>query len=54
MLFASDYDQKAKEAIGVEKPLGKEGAGSMEPAGVMENQCAVFFMLQLYISFIYT
>jgi hypothetical protein len=30
--------QKAKEAVGLDKPVGKEGAKSMEPAGVMENK----------------
>lgn len=32
--------QNVKVAVGLEKPLGKEGAGSMEPAGIMENKCA--------------
>ncbi|EIE26933.1 hypothetical protein COCSUDRAFT_39882 [Coccomyxa subellipsoidea C-169] len=34
----ADDAKKAKEAVGMEKPLGKEGAESMEPAGVMENK----------------
>ena len=36
---ATSAMQKAKVAVGLEKPLGKEGAGSMEPAGMMENKC---------------
>lgn len=31
--------QKVKEAVGLEKPMGKEGSQrGMEPAGVMENR----------------
>lgn len=31
--------QKVKEAVGLEKPMGKEGSQrGMEPAGVMENK----------------
>jgi len=31
--------QKVKEAVGMEKSMGKEGSQkSMEPAGVMENK----------------
>ncbi len=31
--------QKVKEAVGLEKPMGKEGSQKgMEPAGVMENK----------------
>ena len=33
--------QNVKVAVGLEKPLGKEGAGSMEPAGMMENKCVL-------------
>ena len=35
-----------KVAVGMEKPLGKEGAGSMEPAGMMENKCVLLPTLQ--------